>query len=127
MMASTWLVPFLLLAWSDVRSTVRVDEEVDLIELNHFYDENGRHVYDQVIFYEWASDLQEFHVRAFCLVDARESVRAQPIHRIESDRWRVRWYDKEHRVLKQNDSHFFRETWSQVDPERLDKKNWTKN
>jgi len=29
-------------------------EQVDLVELNHFYDEQGRLVFDQLIFYDWA-------------------------------------------------------------------------
>ena len=32
----------------------QLEQRVDLIELNHFYDDSGRHSYDQIIFYEWA-------------------------------------------------------------------------
>ncbi len=46
-----------------------VTETVDLIELNHFYDDLGRHAYDQVIFYEWSPDYRRFHVIAWCLVE----------------------------------------------------------
>ena len=47
-------------------------EHVALIELNHFYDQTGRHVYDQVIFYERAPETGRFQVRAWCLVEDRE-------------------------------------------------------
>ena len=30
-------------------------DEVDLIEVNHFHDEHGRLVFDQVIFYDWST------------------------------------------------------------------------
>ena len=43
-------------------------ESVDLIELNHFYDEHGRLVFDQVIFYDWASSESRYNVRAWRLV-----------------------------------------------------------
>ena len=43
-------------------------EAVDLIELNHFYDEHGRLVFDQVIFYDWSKDDARYMVRAWRLV-----------------------------------------------------------
>ncbi len=51
-----------------------VSESVDLIELNHFYDRQGRHVYDQVIFYERLASTGQYRVRAWCLVEDRESL-----------------------------------------------------
>ena len=43
-------------------------ESVDLIELNHFYDEQGRLVFDQVIFYDWSAADARYNVRAWRLV-----------------------------------------------------------
>jgi hypothetical protein len=43
-------------------------ETVDLLEVNHFYDEQGRLVFDQVIFYDWAADQSRYMVRAWRLV-----------------------------------------------------------
>ena len=43
-------------------------ETVDLIEVNHFYDEYGRLVFDQVIFYDWSADDSRYMVRAWRLV-----------------------------------------------------------
>ena len=39
-------------------------QRVDLIELNHFVDEDGREVFRQVIFYDWSKSHKRFHVRA---------------------------------------------------------------
>lgn len=47
-------------------------EHVDLIELNHFHDQAGKLVYDQVIFYERAPETGRFQVRAWCLVEDPE-------------------------------------------------------
>lgn len=33
-----------------------VRDKVDAMEVNHFYNENGTHVHDQVIFWEWGLD-----------------------------------------------------------------------
>ena len=44
-------------------------DSVDLIELNHFYDDLGRHAYDQVIFYEWSAEFCRYHVISWCLVE----------------------------------------------------------
>jgi hypothetical protein len=41
----------LLLSVVPVDLTVR--ESVDLLELNHFFDDNGRLVFDQLIFWDW--------------------------------------------------------------------------
>ena len=43
-------------------------ETVDLIEVNHFYDEHGRLVFDQVIFYDWSASDARYMVRAWRLV-----------------------------------------------------------
>ena len=43
-------------------------EEVDLIEVNHFYDENGRLVFDQIIFYEWSGHACRYQVVAWRLL-----------------------------------------------------------
>lgn len=95
-------------------------ERVDLIELNHFFDDLGRPAYDQVIFYEWSPDYQRFHVIAWCLVD-------EELHRMPSKvhgrgGYAVRWYDRDARIDREVKARLYRETWTQVDPERANKK-----
>lgn len=45
-----------------------VRERVDLVEVNHFYDEQGRLVFDQVIFYDWSPEHSRYMVRAWRMV-----------------------------------------------------------
>ncbi len=43
-------------------------DQVDLIELNSFYDERGALVFQQVIFYDWSESDARYNVRAWRLV-----------------------------------------------------------
>lgn len=97
-------------------------ETVDLIELNHFHDCNGRHVYDQVIFYEWSEPLHEYHVRAWCLIEDREPENRRPTRSYSDDSHSVRWFDRDQQLHRTIRSQHFRESWTQVDPERANKK-----
>src|SRR5580765_6538688 len=45
-----------------------VFDRVDMMEVNHFYDEHGRLVFDQVIFYDWSAADSHYHVRAWRLL-----------------------------------------------------------
>jgi hypothetical protein len=95
-------------------------ERVDLIELNHFFDDLGRHAYDQVIFYEWSPDYGRFHVIAWSLVE--NDLYRMPTRLPGSGDYVVHWYDRDARVKREIRSPLYRETWSQVDPERANKK-----
>jgi hypothetical protein len=99
-----------------------VSESVDMIELNHFFDRQGRHVYDQVIFYERLASTGQFRVRAWCLVEDRESLNRRPVWNAITDQYHVDWLDSDQAILRSIRSPLFRETWTQYDPERLDKK-----
>ncbi len=94
-------------------------ESVDLIELNHFHEEEGRHVYDQLIFYEWSPSQAKYHVRAWCLVEPKEFSK---LPTEINGRTVVRWYDKDQQIDRRVSSPLYRETWTQVDPERANKK-----
>ncbi|QDV22860.1 hypothetical protein [Aureliella helgolandensis] len=95
-------------------------ERVDLIELNHRYDDLGRHAYDQVIFYEWSPDFCRFHVIAWCLIENDES--RLPTQLAGSRDHVVRWYDRDEKIQREIRASLFRETWSKTDPERANKK-----
>lgn len=98
----------------------RLTETVDLIELNHFYDDLGRHSYDQVIFYEWSPDYARFHVIAWSLIEKDKSrIPRRDSHRKD---YFVRWHDRDSDLYREVRSKVYRETWSQVDPERENKK-----
>jgi len=93
-----------------------VRESVDLIELNHFYDEHGRLVFDQVIFYDWSAGEARYNVRAWRLVK-------NPAQLPQRD-WRLggysaMWQDGEQSRYIHSKS--IRETWTQYDPELVER------
>ena len=98
------------------------EEVVDLIELNHFYDQQGRLVYDQVIFYERAPETGRFQVRAWCLVEDRESLNRRPVKNQQTELYQVDWFDTDQRLHRKITSRLYRESWTQIDPERINKK-----
>ena len=114
-----------------------VRESCDLIELNHFYDENGRLVFDQVIFYDWSQSDARYNVRAWRLVKSPHQL---PERRHDGwhvaawhdgfdysgadiwnhkDGWFVHWQDGD--AMRQVCSPSFRETWLQYDPELVER------
>lgn len=100
----------LLLAVPVVNDVAR--ESVDLIELNHFYDEQGRLVFDQVIFYDWSSECARYNVRAWRLVKTTAQL---PQRDWGSGGYVAMWQDGEQ--FRRLQSKHFCETWTQYDPE----------
>ena len=91
-------------------------ERVDLMEVNHFYDEQGRLVFDQIIFYDWSPEHSRYMVRAWRMVK-------NPAQLPERD-WRdggylTVWQDGE--VLRRIRAESMRETWTQYDPELIER------
>ncbi len=120
---SLWVcMPLLMVTLGNIDTSSSIHETVDLIELNHFHDEQGRPVYDQVIFYEWSASQAKYHVRAWCLVEPKEIVSRRPIHSHHDDRYHVRWFDNDQNIHRHISSPLYRETWTQTDPERANKK-----
>ena len=113
---------FVLCATISHKGNHLAEEVVDLIELNHFYDQQGRLVYDQVIFYERAPESGRFQVRAWCLVEDRECLNRRPIKNQQTQLYQVDWFDSDQRLLRKITSRLYHESWTQVDPERTNKK-----
>jgi len=105
---------------------------VDLVEVNHFYDDKGDLVFDQVIFYDWTPKESRYNVRAWRLVKdfkpfpdrvwfdkvGREGgvVPAKYPERAGAGyAWRCHWEDAGTWRIVIAASH--RETWTQYDPE----------
>ncbi len=122
MFTSSFTVYLFICATISTKSNHSVDEFVDLIELNHFYDQRGRLVYDQVIFYELAPETGRFQVRAWCLVEDRECLNRRPVKNDKTQLYQVDWFDTDQRLLRKITSRLYRESWTQVDPERANKK-----
>ena len=116
------ILPLFLVALGDLDVSSTVHENVDLIELNHFHDEQGRHVYDQVIFYEYSQSTAQHLVRAWCLLEPSELISRRPTHSHHDDRYHVRWFDPDQNIRRHISSTQYRETWTQTDPERINKR-----
>lgn len=95
-------------------STIR--QRVDLIELNHFVDEDGREVFRQVIFYDWSKSHRRYHVRAWRLVKHHSQI---PQRRWDPPIYQCTWHDDG--LLRQVWAPSLRETWTQQDPERVNR------
>lgn len=111
----------ILMASIGSSSSSAIESRVDLIELNHFYDDLGRHAYDQVILYEWSPDYRRHHVIAWMLLDESSEIGKFPQKEQGSRDWIVKWYDRDAKTKRIVRSKLYRETWSQVDPERENK------
>jgi hypothetical protein len=91
-------------------------ESVDLIELNHFYDEHGRLVFDQVIFYDWSVADSRYNVRAWRLVKNPAQL---PQRDWKDGGYSAMWQDGEQ--IRHVRSKSIRETWTQYDPELVER------
>jgi hypothetical protein len=94
-------------------------DRVDLIEINHFYDEQGRLVLDQLIFYDWSPSDGRYHVRAWRRVSSPAQI---PLRDWRSGDYVAIWHDsKERDVLREVRARSVRETWTQYDPELVER------
>ena len=91
-------------------------ESVDLIEVNHFYDEQGRLVFDQVIFYDWAPRDSRYMVRAWRLVKSPSQL---PKQDFREGGYTAVWHDGD--ILRHVRAESKRETWTQYDPELVER------
>ncbi len=98
------------------RSVLR--DSVDLIEINHYHDARGEHVFDQLIFYDWSSQKRRFQVRAWRLIKSESQL---PRRDYLQGTWIVRWHDDG--VLREVTASSRRETWTQYDPELAEREN----
>lgn len=103
-------------AWGLTPSQQVVVDHVDLVEVNHFYDEQGKRVFDQVIFYEWCGAEGRYNVRAWRLLKTHEQV---PLKDWKRGDYVAVWHDGE--TLREVRSRSIRETWTQYDPELVER------
>ncbi len=101
---------------ANASNATTVRREVDLIELNHFVDEDGREVFRQVVFYDWSKTHRRFHVRAWRLIKRESQL---PVRRWKPAHYQCTWHDEG--LIRQVWSKSFRETWTQKDPERVNR------
>lgn len=93
-----------------------IDERCDVMELNHFYDEQGRLVFDQVVFYDWSPRDERHQVRAWRLFKSRDQV---PRRDWSGGGYVAVWFDGE--LLRRVRAQSCCETWTQFDPELVER------
>lgn len=101
-----------LLAVTIMPQSEPVRDSVDIIEVNHFYDQNGQLVFDQVIFWEWHEREGRYHVLAWRLLKRPSQF---PVRDWQRGGHVAVWYDGD--VLREVRAVAVRETWTQYDPE----------
>lgn len=100
-------------------------DQVDVIETNHFYDDQARHVFDQLVFYEWSRRDSRYQICDWRLIKSPTQV---PQKDEKRNLYTVTWHDGQ--VLRQVRAISVRETWTQFDPELIERqflpKEWRK-
>lgn len=96
-----------------------VQDEVDLVEINHFHDEKGRLVFDQIIFYDWCPLQHRYNVRDWRLLKSMGQI---PVRDWRTGQFVAVWHDfKEKNVLRTVRAASVRESWTQYDPELVER------
>jgi hypothetical protein len=93
----------------------------DLVEVNHFLDANGRLVFEQVIFYQWSRVSNRYQVQAWRLIKSEAQL---PQYDSARHQYIARWFDGEQ--LREISAQQLRETWTQKDPEVVERKHLPK-
>ena len=95
------------------------EERVDLIEINHFHDDQGRPVFDQIIFYDWSAADSRYQVRDWRLLKSPNQI---PLHNARDREFVATWNDfKAQDTLRTTKAKLMRETWTQYDPELVER------
>lgn len=102
-----------------VPHSVVLEDRCDVVEVNHFYNEQGGEIFTQVIFWDW-SDVDECNrVVAWRLLKRPSQWPSRKLNGFAAT-----WFD--HQVLRRVRSRWLVETWTQVggigDPELEDRK-----
>lgn len=88
-------------------------DHFDVLELNHYYDTNGQHIFDQVLFLDFNGRESRYEVQAWRLTEKGYGPRRTP-HGCE-----VLFNDKG--TLRKVTADSCRESWTQHDPETIDR------
>lgn len=110
----TWAISLALLGLSPPEYVAT--DRVDVIEVNHFYDEHGKLVFDQILYYEWSAAQSRYNVRAWRLLKSPAQV---PQRDWERGDFVARFYDGD--ALREIRAATVRESWTQYDPELIER------
>jgi hypothetical protein len=93
-----------------------VTDHVDVIEVNHFFDEHGKLVFDQVLYYDWSAAESRYHVRAWRLLKSPAQIPQKDWQRGD---YVATFYDGD--ALREIRAKSMRESWTQYDPELVER------
>ncbi len=109
------MLSLLLVLFSAIPDEIILTDSFDKVELNHFYDYEGKHVFDQIIWYDW--DIHNRHtICAWRLVKNSDVV---PTLNRESGLYQSLFIDND--ILRTVTAKYYSETWTQYDPELVDR------
>jgi hypothetical protein len=97
-------------------------DTVDLIEINHCYDDKGQLVFDQLLFYDWCPVKARYDVRDWRLLRSPMQI---PKRDPETGMSVVIWRDGH--VLRRIHTTTVRESWTQYDPEITEQQHLSKD
>jgi len=100
--------------------SVSCSETVDCIELNAFFDGKGKLCFEQVIFWEFSRTSGFPEVRAWRMVSDNDLHNRRPVKSESTGLWVSEWTEqgRRYRIV----SRQYRESFTQIDPEVLDRK-----
>ena len=99
-----------------------VCDRVDVLELNRVYDESGRPMLTQMIFWDWHERDAQSHVVAWRLW---KDDAFQPTRDWSRGDYVLLWHDGE--LLREVRASAWRESWTQFDPEMEDRTRFPKS
>ena len=95
-------------------------ESVDMVEVNRYHNRDGDIAYTQVVFWDWDHEDNQYHCRAWTMLDREDK---RPFVMYPGGIVRSKWIGIDKQETEIN-AVFLRESWSQVDPEREDGKQY---
>jgi hypothetical protein len=114
------IIALLLASLNPVELTAT--DHVDVAESNKFYDDNGRLVFQQIIYYDWCPNQERYQVRAWRIVKDTSQVQARDW---EGGGYAATWVDGE--CIRRVRADSFRESWTQFDPELAEREYFDKS
>jgi len=106
------LIPNLTFSKGIDKSDDIVRQVVDLVEVNHFYNEEARLLFDQNLFYVWNELEARYDVLAWRLIKNPSAI---PYRDWQNGGYSCFWQDGE--LIRHIYAKAFKETWTQYDPE----------
>lgn len=97
-----------------------VVDEVELVEWNHYYDGQGRHVFEQLIFWDWNGKKGKHEIVDWRMYKHHGMI---PIKDERDGMYKVIWHDAAHGGgWRRVNAKYFRKTFTQYDPELEERK-----